>query len=469
MGDKIAAKAAAREAGLPVLEGSDGPVSDVEAALAAADRAGFPILLKAAAGGGGKGMRRVERPGDLAQAFEVAQREAEAAFSDGGLYVERLLEGARHVEIQVMADGQGGVLVCGDRECSIQRRHQKLIEEASAPHLPAATREAMQQAALRACKAWDYRSAGTLEFLVDAKGDFFFLELNARLQVEHPVTELVTGLDLVAEQLHVAAGGLLSQTGVAEARGHAIECRINAEDPSRDFRPGAGRLDDYRIAQGPGIRVDTHCEPGENVPPHYDSLLGKLIVWAADRPRAVARLRRALARDLDHRHPHHPAAAARHRPRRPVHRGALHHGLPHRARAVPAVAAGGTGGLMARDREGGRRAARRQAVILLYQHDVTGLPLEELEANAEREGHPGRPVRAGAHGGRGVRPGEPRRAHHRARPRAGPPSAWRRSSATSCAWRSTSCSTGRTSRPPSRSTRRSTSPSATARPRPRAW
>ncbi|MGD9572339.1 MAG: acetyl/propionyl/methylcrotonyl-CoA carboxylase subunit alpha [Thermoleophilia bacterium] len=294
MGDKIAAKAAAREAGLPVLGGSDGPVSDIQAAIAAADDAGYPVLLKAAAGGGGKGMRRVERPGDLPGAFEIAQREAEASFNDGSLYVERYLEGARHVEIQVMADGQGGALVCGDRECSIQRRHQKLIEEAPAPHLPDATRTAMQQAALRAVKAWNYRSAGTLEFLVDAKGDFFFLELNARLQVEHPVTELVTGLDLVAEQLHIAAGGLLSRTGVAEANGHAIECRINAEDPSRDFRPGAGRLDDYRIAQGPGIRVDTHCEPGETIPPHYDSLLGKLCVWAADRPKAIARLRRAL-------------------------------------------------------------------------------------------------------------------------------------------------------------------------------
>jgi acetyl-CoA carboxylase biotin carboxylase subunit len=294
MGDKIAAKAAAREAGLPVLEGSDGPVSDAAAALAAADRAGYPILLKAAAGGGGKGMRRVEHPGDLPAAFEVAQREAEAAFSDGGLYVERLLEGARHVEVQVMADGLGGALVCGDRECSIQRRHQKLIEEAPAPHLPPATRDAMHAAALRAVKAWDYRSAGTLEFLVDADGDFFFLELNARLQVEHPVTELTTGLDLVAEQLQVAAGGLLSRTGRAEARGHAIECRINAEDPARDFRPGAGRLRDFRVAGGPGIRVDTHCEPGESVPPHYDSLLAKLCVWASDRPRAIARLRRAL-------------------------------------------------------------------------------------------------------------------------------------------------------------------------------
>ena len=239
-------------------------------------------------------MRRVEHAADLPGAFEVAQREAEAAFSDGGLYVERLLDGARHVEVQILADGLGGVLVCGDRECSIQRRHQKLIEEAPAPHLPDATREAMHQAALRAVKAWGYKSAGTLEFLVDAEGRFFFLELNARLQVEHPVTELVTGLDLVAEQLGIAAGGLLSRTGVAEARGHAIECRINAEDPARDFRPGAGRLRDFRMPGGPGIRVDSHCEAGETVPPHYDSLLGKLCVWAADRPRAIWRLRRAL-------------------------------------------------------------------------------------------------------------------------------------------------------------------------------
>ncbi|MFP5452438.1 MAG: acetyl/propionyl/methylcrotonyl-CoA carboxylase subunit alpha, partial [Thermoleophilia bacterium] len=246
MGDKIAAKAAAREAGLPVLDGSDGPVKDVAAAKEAASRAGYPILLKAAAGGGGKGMRRVERPEELAGAFEVAQREAEAAFNDGGLYVERLLEGARHVEIQVMADGQGGGLVCGDRDCSIQRRHQKLVEEAPAPHLPQATRDAMHEAALRAIRAWGYRSAGTLEFLVDDAGNFFFLELNARLQVEHPVTELVTGLDLVAEQLEVAQGGLLSRTGRLDANGASIECRINAEDPSHDFRPGAGRLRDFR-------------------------------------------------------------------------------------------------------------------------------------------------------------------------------------------------------------------------------
>ena len=273
----------------------------------------------------------------------MAQREAEAAFSDGGLYVERLLEGARHVEIQVMADGHGGALVCGDRECSIQRRHQKLIEEAPAPHLPDATRDAMQQAALRAVKAWGYRSAGTLEFLVDAEGRFYFLELNARLQVEHPVTELVTGMDLVAEQLGIAAGGLLSRTGVAEARGHAIECRINAEDPARDFRPGAGRLRDFRLPGGPGIRVDTHCEAGEigaaalRQPAGQALRLGRRPP-ARDRPPAAS-----AGRDLDHGDPDHAAVAARHRPRRALRGGPLHDGLPGRARVLPALAVRGAG------------------------------------------------------------------------------------------------------------------------------
>ncbi|MCC6832718.1 MAG: acetyl-CoA carboxylase biotin carboxylase subunit, partial [Thermoleophilia bacterium] len=262
MGDKVQAKRAATAAGLPVLEGSDGAVSDFAEAQEAASRAGFPILLKAAAGGGGRGMRRVETPEELPAAFDVAQREAVAAFGDGGLYVERLLEGARHIEVQILADGLGGVLVAGDRECSIQRRHQKLVEEAPAPNLPDATRNAMHEACIAAARAWGYRSAGTLEFLVDAQANFFFLELNARLQVEHPVTELVSGLDLVAEQLRVAQGLVLSRTGVAPANGASIEVRVNAEDPALDFRPSAGRLKEFRMPGGPGIRVDTHCEPG---------------------------------------------------------------------------------------------------------------------------------------------------------------------------------------------------------------
>jgi acetyl-CoA carboxylase biotin carboxylase subunit len=294
MGDKARTREEAQAVGLPVLPGSDGPVRDLAEAAAAADHIGYPILLKAVAGGGGRGMRRVERPGDLAAALDVAAREATAAFGDGGLYVERALDGARHVEIQVLADGVGGVLVCGDRDCSIQRRHQKLVEEAPAPRLPAATRDAMHDAAYRATRLWGYRSAGTLEFLLDDEGGFHFLELNARLQVEHPVTELVTGLDLVGEQLRVASGELLRQTGRAEPRGHAIEVRINAEDPSRGFRPAAGRLREFRMAGGPGVRVDTHCAPGGLVPPYYDSLLAKLCVWAPDRARAVARLARAL-------------------------------------------------------------------------------------------------------------------------------------------------------------------------------
>jgi acetyl-CoA carboxylase, biotin carboxylase subunit len=294
MGDKVQAKQAAREAGLPVLGGSQGAVLDVAEALAAAEDAGFPVLLKAAAGGGGRGMRRVGSMEELPAAFDVAQREAVAAFGDGGLYVERLLEGARHVEVQVLADGLGGVLICGDRECSIQRRHQKLVEEAPAPNLPDSTRDAMHEACARAARVWGYRSAGTMEFLVDAEANFYFLELNARLQVEHPVTELVTGLDLVAEQLRVAQGGVLSRTGVMPANGHAIEVRVNAEDPSLDFRPSAGRLKEFRMPGGPGIRIDTFCAPNVMVPPNYDSLIAKLCVWAQDRPRAVARLRRAL-------------------------------------------------------------------------------------------------------------------------------------------------------------------------------
>ena len=278
---------------MPVLEGSNGPVSDVRAALAAADVAGYPVLLKAAAGGGGRGMRRVEHPADLPAAFDVAQREAEAAFSDGGLYVERMLEGARHVEIQVLADGLGGVLLCGDRECSIQRRHQKLVEEAPAPHFP---RPPAPPCRRPPCGPQGLGLPQRRNARVPRRpgGRLLFLELNARLQVEHPVTELVTGLDLVAEQLQVAAGGRCRAPGWSRPTATPSSAASTPRTRPATSAPGAGRLDDFRIAQGPGIRVDTHCEPGELVPPHYDSLLGKLCVWATDRPRAIARLRRAL-------------------------------------------------------------------------------------------------------------------------------------------------------------------------------
>lgn len=298
MGDKIQAKEAAVEAGLPVLGGSEGGVTDVAAAMASAEEAGYPILLKASAGGGGRGMRRVDSADELERAFEGASQEALAAFGDGSMYVEKLLEGARHVEVQVLADGLGGVLIVGDRECSIQRRHQKVVEEGPAPNLLDSTREGLHSAAERACRAWNYKSAGTLEFLVDAKGDFYFLELNARLQVEHPVTELVSGMDIVAEQLRIADGQVLSRTGRIEANGHAIECRVNAEDPAFDFRPAAGRLGLFQLASGPGVRVDTFCRSGGYVPPFYDSLIAKLCVWAPDRPRAVARMRRALEESI---------------------------------------------------------------------------------------------------------------------------------------------------------------------------
>ena len=298
MGDKIEAKRAAIEAGLPVLGGSDGPVTDMESARAAAESAGYPVLLKASAGGGGRGMRRVEGPDELDRAFENAAQEALAAFGDGSLYVEKLLEGARHVEVQVLADGLGGVLIVGDRECSIQRRHQKVVEEGPAPNLLGSTREGLHAAAENACRAWGYKSAGTLEFLVDTAGDFYFLELNARLQVEHPVTELVSGMDIVAEQLRIADGQVLSRTGRIAPNGHAIECRVNAEDPAFDFRPAAGRLGTFQLASGPGVRVDTFCRSGGYVPPYYDSLIAKLCVWAPDRPRAVARMRRALGESV---------------------------------------------------------------------------------------------------------------------------------------------------------------------------
>jgi acetyl-CoA carboxylase, biotin carboxylase subunit len=250
--------------------------------------------LKAAAGGGGKGMRVVESSEELAESFERASAEALAAFGDGSIYLEKLVTPARHVEVQVLCDADGGVLTLGERECSIQRRHQKLIEESPSPALDEGTREAMENDVARACRAIGYLNAGTFEFLLAPDGSYYFIELNARLQVEHPVSELVSGIDIVREQLRIAAGENLRATGRAARRGHAIEVRLNAEDPSRGFAPSPGVVERFKPPLGPGVRVDTHIEEGVVIPPYYDSLVAKLIVWDETRPLAIERLLRAL-------------------------------------------------------------------------------------------------------------------------------------------------------------------------------
>ena len=293
MGDKVEAKAELKRAGVPLVPGSDGAVRPGEARSLAGEL-GYPVLLKATAGGGGKGMRIVDGEDELDGAFQTAAAEAEAAFGDASLYLEKVLRPARHVEIQVLADGHGDVLTLGERECSIQRRHQKLIEESPSPALTPETREAMEAAAERAAKTIGYRNAGTFEFLLGGDQSFYFIELNARLQVEHPVSELVTGIDLVREQLRIAAGEQLNATGRAARRGHAIEIRINAEDPGRDFAPAPGLITAFRPPLGPGVRLDTFVEAGYTVPPFYDSLLGKLVVWDEDRASAISRALRAL-------------------------------------------------------------------------------------------------------------------------------------------------------------------------------
>jgi acetyl-CoA carboxylase biotin carboxylase subunit len=293
MGDKVQAKAELKAADVPLVPGTEG-ATGLDDAREVADGVGYPVLLKATAGGGGKGMRLVQGPDELDSAYSTAALEAEAAFGDGSLYLEKAISPARHVEIQVLADGEDGVLTLGERECSIQRRHQKLIEESPSPALDDDTREAMEAAAERACRTIGYRNAGTFEFLLGPNRSFYFIELNARLQVEHPVTEMVTGIDLVREQLKIAAGEPLTRTGRAERRGHALEVRVNAEDPSHDFAPAPGRISRLQAPLGPGVRLDTYIEDGAEVPPHYDSLLGKLIVWDETRPEAIARALRAL-------------------------------------------------------------------------------------------------------------------------------------------------------------------------------
>jgi acetyl-CoA carboxylase biotin carboxylase subunit len=293
MGDKIRAKATARELGLPVVPGTDGPVSGDEEAAAAAAEIGYPVLIKAVAGGGGRGMTVVRAERELHEALRLARNEARAGFGDDRVYVEKFLDRPRHIEVQVLGDGDD-VVHLGERDCSLQRRHQKIVEEAPSPALDAATRERLGGLAAQAMREIGYRSLGTIEFLYQ-EGRFFFIEMNTRLQVEHPVTELVTGIDLVREQIRIAAGGKLafSQADV-RFTGHAIECRVNAEDP-RSMLPSPGTVTTYHPPGGPGVRVDSALYAGYTVPPYYDSLIGKLIVHDVDRAACIRRLERSLA------------------------------------------------------------------------------------------------------------------------------------------------------------------------------
>lgn len=295
MGDKATAKQTVRAAGVPVIPGSDGPVSDEREALAIADEIGFPVLIKAAAGGGGMGMRVVLERQQFAAAFQIARSEAQAAFGNPSVYIEKAVERPRHVEIQVLADEHGNIVHLGERECSIQRRHQKVVEESPSPAVTPALRQAMGEAAVRAAQAVGYANAGTVEFLLDAHGNFYFLEMNTRIQVEHPVTEMVTGVDLVKQQILIAAGEPLPwRQEDIQWRGHAIECRINAEDPDRNFMPSPGRITLIHAPGGPGVRFDSGVYSGMTIPPYYDSMFAKLIVHGRDRDEAIARAKAAL-------------------------------------------------------------------------------------------------------------------------------------------------------------------------------
>jgi acetyl-CoA carboxylase biotin carboxylase subunit len=283
-----------QEAGVPIVPGTTEPVRNEADAAAAAERIGYPLMLKAVAGGGGKGMRRVADRDGLAAALRAARSEAESAFGDGAVYLERYIDQPRHVEIQVVADGRGGVVHLGERECSVQRRHQKLIEEAPSPALNPALRARMGDAAVQAARSVGYRSAGTVEFLLASDGSFHFLEMNTRIQVEHPVTELIYGVDLVREQLRLAAGHPLGIPAGRAPHGHAIECRITSEDPAQGFMPATGRIALLRIPAGPGVRWDGGIAAGDEVGVFYDPLLAKLIVWGETRDQAIRRMRRAL-------------------------------------------------------------------------------------------------------------------------------------------------------------------------------
>lgn len=297
MGDKAVAKDTMRKAKVPVTPGSEGVVASEDEALKIAHKLKYPVIIKAVAGGGGRGMRIAHNDPSLIQGFHAAKTEAERAFSSGDVYIEKYIENPKHIEIQILADNYGNILHLGERDCSIQRRHQKLIEESPSPALNPSLRKRMGEAAIRAAKAVNYTNAGTIEFLLDKKGEeFYFMEMNTRVQVEHPVTEMITGIDIVKEQIKIAAGMKLSiSQKYIDFKGHAIECRINAEDPHRNFAPFPGKIDFYSAPGGYGVRVDSHAYSGYKIPPNYDSMIGKLIVHANNtREEAIAKCRRAL-------------------------------------------------------------------------------------------------------------------------------------------------------------------------------
>jgi len=296
MGDKSTAKATMQQVGVPTIPGSEGLLEDHQQAAALAQQMGYPVMIKATAGGGGRGMRLVPSADQLEGLFKAAQGEAEAAFGNPGLYMEKFVDRPRHVEVQVLADRHGNVVHLGERDCSIQRRHQKLLEEAPSTAVTPELRQQMGAAAVAAASSIGYEGAGTVEFLVDRSGAFYFMEMNTRIQVEHPVTEVVTGVDLIAEQLRIAGGEPISvQQSDINLNGHAIEVRINAEDPRQNFRPAPGKITGWLPPGGPGVRIDSHVYTGYEIPPFYDSLIGKLIVWGVDREHALKRLRRALS------------------------------------------------------------------------------------------------------------------------------------------------------------------------------
>ena len=295
MGDKSTAKETMQRVKVPTVPGSGGLLADENEALSIARDIGYPVMIKATAGGGGRGMRLVKEASELPKLFSAAQGEADAAFGNPGLYLEKFIERPRHIEIQILADNYGNVIHLGERDCSIQRRHQKLLEEAPSPALTQKLRDQMGHAAVAAAKSINYTGAGTVEFLLDKSGKFYFMEMNTRIQVEHPVTEMITGLDLIAEQIRIAQGEKLQiKQNQVILSGHAIECRINAEDPDRNFRPHPGRISGYLPPGGPGVRMDSHVYTDYEIPAYYDSLIGKVIVWGRDRPAAIRRMKRAL-------------------------------------------------------------------------------------------------------------------------------------------------------------------------------